>query len=320
MATANYNILQHSDLTKRGGARVSVFLAKIKDGEVFMTTKGDVILDKKQDVDLEKEMPGKGFSTTLKGKIGSKKVVLDYPKDFYKTPEFGGKGAGSGTAAEDRHLVSFRKQLIELLSAEKSPYIKLKIGHRLINCADIISTPQTGSRFAPKADFSIIDHNGEEVGWISHKDGSKPEHFQQYGGLSDSVFANISEVKKFVADLQKIYPEGLQSGISVKRKAKDKNVILMSVFGIEYGGKPGKQNVDEFHQGDMKLKKVNKHYVIASTHKGLNGEIPEDAGYICIYFARYTSDRGANIAGKFIGNARVGIFPEAKAGNTTITI
>ena len=32
-----YKVLQHSDLTKRGGARIGIFLLKIQKGEEFVT-------------------------------------------------------------------------------------------------------------------------------------------------------------------------------------------------------------------------------------------------------------------------------------------
>lgn len=315
---ANYNILQHNDLTKRGGDRLKVFKDKIKDGDKFITIHGEAILDKKQAFSLD-AMDVSGFSGIFTGKIGGKKVALQYPKHFYKTPEFGGKGAGSGTAAEDRYLTEFRKIIQEELIKSKKNYILVKINGRTIHVSDIISTPQT-TRRAPKADFSLLDENQKQVGWISHKAGSKPTDFQQYGGLSDEAFSSNPEVKKFMDDVIKRYPKGLPSGTSLMRKAKNKDVILKSVFGTDYGKQPGIQNVDEFHQGSMKLKKSGQSYTIESTHKGTNGEIPKGGGYDCIYFARYTTDRGANIAGKFLGNARVGVFPLGKAVKTTIEI
>lgn len=314
----NYNILQHSDLLKRGGDRLNVFLKKIEDGESFLTTKGEVTLDKIQAVDL-KVMAVKGFSATFTGKAKSTKVNVAYPKDFYKTPEFGGKGSGSGTAAEDKYLSEFKELIRNTLVKDKVRTIKIKINGRIIECANIISTPQTTKR-APKADFTLVDDKDNHVGWLSHKAGAKPTDFQQYGGLSDEAFSSNVEVKKFMSDMIKLYPSGLAKGISIKRKAKNKDVILKSVFGVEYGKQPGVQNVDEFHQGSMKLQKSGNAYIIISTHKGVNGDIPAGGGYDCIYFARYTSDRGANVAGKFIANARVGVFPSAKAVSTTIEI
>lgn len=321
MTTTKYITLQHNDLTKRGAVRVGIFLKKIQDGSVFLTTKGEAILDKVQEADLEVGMYKSGFATKLKGKVKGSTVILNYPKDFYKTYEFGGKGAGSGTAAEDRYLSLFREEINSALLKESAPYINIKINGRVVKVSGIISTPKPATvKRAPKADFTLVDPSGKHVGWISHKAGSKPSDFQQYGGLSDSKFDRDEDVKSFMDDLLKKYPAGLASGISVMRKVKSTKVINYSIYGTDFGGLPGVNNVDEFHQGMMKLAKSFDYYVINSNHKGKNGEAINSPGYTPIYFARYTSDRGANVAGKFIANARLGVFPIGKAINTTIEI
>ena len=315
-----YKILSHNDLTKRGGYRIDIFIDKIKNGEPFITTKGEVILDKNYSIDLSLAMQNSGFKTTFKGKHNNSLVTLEYPKDFYKTVELGGKGIGSGTASEDRSLTAFRNQLETILEKEKVSFISLKINKRTVKVSSIISTPQTGFRRAPKSDFTLLDPYGKHVGWISHKDGNTANSFQQYGGLSDAEFSNNVEVKKFMADLIKLYPDGLTNGASVKRKIKNNDVIFKSVYGIHYGKEPGPQNVDEFHQGTMKLIKTGSVYSIQSVHKGINGDLITGNGYDAIYYARYTTDRGANISGLFIGKARVGVFPSAKAAKTAIEI
>jgi len=93
----------------------------------------------------------------------------------------------------------------------------------------------------------------------------------------------------------------------------------MSVYGTAFGGEPAAENVDEFHQGTLKLKKLagNATYEIISSHKGSNGSILDSGGYEPIYYARYTGDRGARVAGEFIENARIGVFPAAKAAKTS---
>ena len=314
-----YVDLKHSDLTKRGGARTQVFINKVKDGEPFMTKKGAVVIDKTHIDDIEQGMQKRGYKDTFKATDVStrRSTRVNYSKEFLKTPEFGGKGAGSGTAAEDAHLKSFTKELDKAFAAENQPIITLAINNREVECMGIISTPQKGRR-APKSDFSIIDSKGKEVAWLSHKDGTKPTQFQQYGGLSDSAFKDNAEVQQFVKDLKALYPNGLDRGVSVYRPCNDLSIINMSVYGTSYGTEPGHENVDEFHQGSMKLKKLpgNAVYEIVSSHKGTNGDPLDEGGYEPIYYARYTGDRGARVAGEFIENARIGVFPRAKAAKT----
>ena len=306
--SSNWKVLGHSDLLKYGGDRLETFFLKIKDGEEFLTTKGLVKINKSEYDTLKMEMPSKGFSKT----ISTNKGPVKYPKDFYKTPEFGGKGKGAGTAAEDRYLNNFIKELDRVMEEENQPVITLIMGGRKVECAGIISTTQTGRR-APKSDFTIFDSKGTGVAWISHKAGKTGKDFQQYGGLTDPIYNNISDVQKFAADVIKAYPEGLTSGQTFYRSIKDPKVIGISVYGLEYGSKArSKENVDEFHQGNMTLSKRGPGlYEIKSAHKGMNGDIPKGS-WEAKYVARYTN----NVKYLGIKNARVGIFPNDKIPGT----
>jgi hypothetical protein len=325
--TIQYKILAHNDLTKRGGARVAIFAEKIKNESPFGTVKGPIKLDKKQKIgnfhveykDILHMMKSPGFKATFVGKHAETnvKVTVTYPKDFYKTPDFGGKGEGSGTAAEDAELTLFRSELEEVLAKNKVPAIKLKIGGRTVECAGIISTPNPGGR-APKADFSIVDIKGNQVAWISHKAGTKASHFQQYGGLSDdSWYHTNKDAVTFVKDLAAFRPEGLTNGESIARVVKDKEGICRAIYGRDFGrSQRGINNVDEFHLGNMKLNKKGSNYEITSVHKGLNGDIP-DGDFTAIYFARFTTDRGAKFGSLFVNKARMGVFAIAKAPKST---
>lgn len=305
--TTSWKILSHSDLTKRGGDRLEIFLSKIEDGEEFLTNKGLVRIDKKEYNRLKFEMGAKGYSTTIK----AGNFTLKYPSDFYKTPEFGGKGIGAGTSAEDRYLSQFKKEIDRVLTEEESPYIDLRIGKRVVQCSGIRSTSQTGRR-APKSDFTIFNTKGESVAWISHKAGKTGSDFQQYGGLTDPIYNGIPEVQKFAEDVISLYPDGFASGITLYRKVKDKKVLGISIYGLEFGNlNRSKENVDEFHQGVMKLKKNRKVYEISSNHKGLNGDIPKGT-HEAYYVARYTN----NVKYLGIKNARVGVFPKGKIPKT----
>jgi hypothetical protein len=329
-----YVPLKHSDLTKRGGDRISIFAEKLKIESPFGTVKGPVKLDKKQKIgnltvtytDIKNMMQRPGFNAVFVGKhvdTGAK-VTVTYPKDFYKTADFGGKGEGAGTQAEDAALTVFRTHLIELLESLKLPSIKLKIGNRIVECAGVITTPNPGGR-APKADFSIINIKSEQVAWISHKAGTKASDFQQYGGISDDPwYQNNADTKSFVQDLIALRPEGLKAASSdptqkqsIARVVKDKAAVRRAIYGKNYGQtQRGIYNVDEFHLGTMKLSKKGNVYEITSLHKGLNGDIP-DEDFTAIYFARYTSDRGAKFGSLFVNKTRLGIFAMAKAPKST---
>ncbi len=311
-----YKILTHSDLTKRGGARIGVFLLKIKKGEEFVTTKGCVILNASQHDYLRDAMPRAGFSAPLIGKHKGREVEVQYPKDFFKTADLGGRGIGSGTAAEDAELRLFRGVIEETLERAAAPFINVMCGKKLIQVASIKTTEQTTSR-APKADFDLVDHMGQSTGFISHKAGRSAKDFQQYGGLSDPVF-NVPDVKQFMKDVAKMHPNGLSSGQSFMRAVKDRNVVNRSIYGINYGQKHGIQNVSEFHLGNMRLDKAGNNYKINSVHRGDNGDIPT-GDFQAVYFIRY-GDRVARAAGEVVQKARVGVFARGKAVRTTVEI
>lgn len=306
--------LKHVDLTKRGGARVGVFLQKIKDGDAFTTKKGAVVLDKDQYKELEARMYEKGFSATLSGKMGSRLIQVKYPQDFLKVPEFGGKGAGAGVAAENAELKLFMRKMDDVFEKEGERLINLRIGGRTVKCTGIISTPNPGGR-DPKADFSIVGEDGKtQVAWISHKAGRTASDFQQYGGLSDTIFRSDKEVKDFMNDVKKQAPDGLQRGQSFMRVAEDPKLINRSIYGTEYGRARGINNVDEFHQGNMELRKSGNYYTIRSTHMGKNGD-KLTGEYAPILYIRYDA-RPANAGGVQVKNGRVGVFPRKKAAST----
>jgi hypothetical protein len=298
-----YAILKHHDLTKRSGERIPIFMKKIKDREEFLTKKGSVIIKppppEKQT--FSKKGYTQDFDTMKNGKI-------KYPGQFFKTPDLGGKGVGFSTRDEDRELGALQKSIEDQMKKDKTGVIKMIVGGRRILVTGVASTYGN-----PKSDFHLLDDEGKEAAWISHKDwkGRGPRDFQQYGGLSHAVFKNNADVQSFMKELTTQYPKGFNRGDGAFRLVKDKKVALQSVWGVDYGKARGRNNVDEFHQGPMSLKKATgDYYRIVSKHYDVNGKLPK-GGYTCIYYARYTGDRGARIAGYFIKDARIGVFTQA---------
>lgn len=316
MAENTFLQLQHNDLMKRGGYRLGVFTDKVKDKEYFATKKGAVMITSPSYKQLEAEMPVKGYSTTMKGKTDKgRSITLKYPHDFFKTPEFGGKGSGSGTAAEDRELKGLRNEMEAAMKRDGISVLPMMVGRKKVMAVGVETTPGV-----PKSDFHLVDAAGNEIAWISHKDGSTSKDFQQYGGLTNRVFKNNSAVKDFMNALLKKYPDGMQRGKSAYRTVKDKKLINQSVWGVDFGKARGRDNVDEFHQGPMKIKKAGADtYKIVSRHSDTNGSIPK-GGYKAIFYARYTGDRNARIAGINFKNSRVGVFSAAQPSKGTKSI
>ena len=217
--------------------------------------------------------------------------------DIIKTNEFGGKGEGSGTAKEDAQLSSLRQQIATAKKELKSATIPVKIKNKIYHITDAASTSGT-----PKSDFHLLDINGKEVVWISHKDGSGPKDFQQWGGISEKKEPKIfihPETKRFISDLKKMYPKGLPPATSLNRKIKDKNLKMLSVYGNNFDSKIlGQQNVTILLQGPVKLVKSTSNYTLSATNVHYNGDNIDNGGFEPVFMAIYKGDRSdAGVAG-----------------------
>lgn len=327
MAKHPFVTLKIPDLRKDDN-RVIAFLKKIKDGKPFATAdKGDNVVINKNEYDeielflkADDGVPQKNTSLT----VATNKGKLTIVKDFLKTGEFGGRGKGSGTAAETLAMNYFNENLNKILQKQGLNHIELKINGRTVECAGMVKTSGNYMGKEPKSDMTIVDAEGKPVAYISHKAGRSAKDYQQYGGLSDKALPRTlpisakNDIKKFMNDVLKERPEGLQSGDSFYRSVANDKLVQQAMYGPEYGTKPGISNVDEFHLGNMDLKGSGKGpYTIESVHKGTNGDIP-DGEFEAVFFIRYQARRGdARAGGVTVKNARVGIFPKAKISSTT---
>lgn len=287
-----YIPLTSSEIFKKGReGRAEMLLTKIADGDPFLLKGGKTVVIKKDTDPLGELADAIATRNTraltafvFKG-VDNKNYKIT---DFLKTPEFGGKGKGSGTRAEDEALVAFKKELAKVFAAEGTPFIYIKIGKRVEKVTEIISTPGT-----PKADFHMIDPEGKEVFWISHKKGNKANDFQQYGGMAeiktlDPEIAGFAERVSTHLEDPKTLPPKTAFFSAVKKKA----VAMATLFGKEYkaSGPSGRQNIDVLFQGPMRLKKVGSKgkipvYTITSNHTILHGETPK-GDYTPVYYVR----------------------------------
>ena len=253
--------------------RVEVFLRKYKSKDKKERT-FDLVNNKKlcfiYDPDVAKVVARKNQvqlrTVRLLGEDGNEYKL----SDLEKSAEFGGKGAGSGTLKEDIELQSLIKQLNDIRKKQKTGTVPIKVGGKTFNVADAITTPGT-----PKSDFHLVDGDGKEVVWISHKDGRTARDFQQWGGISKrsepTIFSH-PETQSFIDDLKKTYPDGLPRRTTLYRKIKDDKLKNFSVYGNQYGNDEGRQNVSILIQGPVKLQKSGNVYKFVSNHVHYNGE------------------------------------------------
>jgi hypothetical protein len=162
----------------------------------------------------------------------------------------------------------------------------------------------------PKADLALTNTEGEDVVYISHKHGSSPKDFQQYGGISK--FINHPEILSFIKSIKnnkEVKQNGgeMIRGGGFKRAVKDETLILQALYGPDYGGKFGKDNVQIICQGPLQLKKLpGDTYQLTSNHDLLNGTVPRE-GYAAYFIATFQLDRKDG----GIKYCRIGIYPEA---------
>ena len=325
--------------------RMEVFLEKVKEGEEFATNQGKFTISKSEYDKIVKIFLTpklKVGGVPIRGKLGNKLVDIKYPKEFLKTPEFGGKGAGSTVRDEDRALANLNKQLREILNEERVNFIHIKVKglSKPIKCAKFVSTPGT-----PKSDFHVEDLDGNMTMFISHKgakfsaSGELKSFGQQYGGLTDKGTKNAyrlsRELKDFLEAVAKDHSTrngygvpadfrktGMSKGEpSYSRAVKDKSVVLKAIYGIDFGKKRGVENVDEYHVGKMVIKKINGMYEIQSDFKKNNGDLPSSGSkFQAFYHARFTADSKPVIQGNLYLRTRFLIVPRAMVPRSTIYV
>ena len=266
--------------------RAELFLKKYKNNKEFELTSGKHVVFQKNKAVIDivtRRQPTTGVK--LLGKDG-----VEYQfKDLKKNVEFGGRGEGSGTAKEDKELESLINQIDAAKAAEASTTIKVKVAGKTYKVFTAVSTPGT-----PKSDFHLVDENGKEVVWISHKDGKTAKDFQQWGGISQTKEPTVfkhKETQKFVEDLKKMYPDGLPRATTLYRKIKDKHLKMLSVYGNAYGGALGRQNTSILLQGPVKLVKKGANYELSANHVHFNGDSVDADGFEPVLMAIYKGDR-----------------------------
>jgi hypothetical protein len=300
MQNTQWSNLAHANLIGNS-TRLARFLNMVKTGAEFLTKKGVVIIDEEEYDRLAIEMPKSRYSTTIKAGA----TTLRYPTDFYKTPEFGGVGKGSKVKREDYELKSLQDQIEKAKMADGVQSIDVRIDGRTYEVAGAVTTPST-----PKSDFHLVDIKGKEVVWISHKNGNLPKDVQQWGGISQQKEPGIfshKETQQFIADLKRMFPDGVKNSFSAYRRIKDDSIPKlkpMAIYGNRYGKEFGQQNVTILLQGPVKLVKDGATYSLSANHVHPNGESLDNTPFEAVLSVRYGDRSDAGVT-----KARIGIMP-----------
>lgn len=222
-----------------------------------------------------------------------------------------GKGKGFGVKDENLAIEDLTQQINSLVAQGNGDHIIIDINGNKQKVDGIKSTPGF-----PKSDFEFT-YKGQPVLFISHKAGTTAKDYQQYGGLtsmSGQMVANHPEVKAFAERIKSEWPE-MPPGKSVYRKIEDPLLKKYSLFGGDFGGEFGINNVNALYQGHMKLipGSTPNEFQIKAAHVTFNGDVPTGP-YEPILYGRFSGSRGGNHGVK---NLRTGILPIAKLSSTT---
>lgn len=215
-----------------------------------------------------------------------------------------GRAGGGGLDVEAAAIATLQSALSVAIMSNGAPIDVRLRGRTVKNCAQVIKTAGT-----PKSDFHIADPAGRPLIHISHKKGSTPRDFQQWGGLTETRIVQHREVKAFITKCQLLYGSAIPSGESVYMPIKDKDLKMMAIFGVDYDKAGISENkVDVLIQGDPGIKQFSggSFELTATGHLHHYGDLPT-GGFDPVLAMIYKGDRD-----QFgIRGARASIYPAA---------
>ena len=298
-----YRPFSYPEMTKPGREKRATTIAdKIKNEELFAMSDGtDKVLywAKPEYEELFANQDLQGIKQLGGSQVNKFKFFVDDSKNTYglgdllKDKDLGGRGKGSGTAVEDVALGRL-KEIVEKLVQENGGPITIKVNG--VNYPDIVTVEtQKGT---PKADFNMINSEGNPVVFISHKKasykGASPDDFIRWGGFVE--YKDHPEVKlyteKLIEFLQKNNLTQIPPASKFIKEIADNVLAQKLVYGRDYGSKTfGINNVTIAIQGDIKLEKQDDgSYNLTGEHYYYNGDIPT-GDYRPVLAGSYRSDR-----------------------------
>lgn len=283
--------LDARDLLKKGNEfKIAIILEKIKTGKKIQLTNGKKIIFENQPENIKTLQKNKLSLRELTNIVFRASDTKEYTiKDIKDNEEFFNVKKKTTTLKEEIAIRHINAQLNMLKTQLASNYVPIKIKNRIVEVTGAISTPGT-----PKSDFHFLDTKGKEHVWISHKDGSKPYHFQQWSGISamrEPWINRHKETQEFIKDLLNAYPDGLPRATTLTRKIKDKKLKMKAVYGQDFGKTQNRQNVSTLIQGMPTIKKAGSSFKIESANVHYNGDSLDHGGFEPVFMAQYRSDR-----------------------------
>lgn len=286
------------------GLELADYLTKLKYTIKSKTKTSLVVLVEGNRLDKMKELAdklkklGATIDPNMKGSsIGG--IVIGKVKILIKA-----SGRTGGLDVESAAIDALQNAIANAMAIVGGP-IDIKLKSKTVK--GVVGVKKTDG--TPKSDFHLVDGNGKPLCHISHKKGSTPRDFQQWGGITESKIAAHKEVLYFEKEVNKIYPGGkMPNGESAYMKIKDKNLKMMSVYGVNFNvGGLDTNKVDVLIQGDPGVKQLsNGTFQLTAT--GHIHYLPEDiiGGFEPVLAVIYKGDRTQ----LGLRGARASIYPK----------
>jgi len=258
---------------------------------------------------------------TGKGGADAEQRTLDLTKDMLnKLAEIAGIGGGNRAG-------------IDLVI----PGIGMKLG-----ITSVEKVPNRIHGREAKSDFVLKNAFNKNVLFISHKDGSGPQAFGQYGGISTvagniqdaAMIYNHPEVQQYVTRLHQLYSDATGGNPQIKNNPfnssgklmkavfsyiMDARLVNMSVYGPDFGNQFGPDNVHLIGQGNFVFNPLvnnegDLYFRLSfSGHQALNGDVKDfmnnSSGYRATLITTFRTGRPTQTPNGPVPETRTAIYP-----------
>jgi hypothetical protein len=318
------------DITKKNGEYVELVINRIKDHKPFLFSDKNseliVYNDNIKRLEAGVENPadllktGNKFNNFFTAVSGKTYRWSDIEKSIFT-------GAIDRTRKEKIVTAQLNDQIAQAVDQYGGP-ITILIGKFKIE--NVISASSEHIKGDPKADIALLNSDGKEVGFISHKADHGASAFQQYGGITNKSGNKINSSESVIEFAKRIHNylqnkyghnNAMPGDSFYMHLPKDRDGIYLigtSVFGNEWnGGKTFSRNsVHCLGQGNSILipQKTSQSdvYILkfsGGTHYADDITWAFQGDYKAILAARYMGKRGLTVGAIKIQNVRPGIFP-----------
>jgi hypothetical protein len=293
--------LSMKELSKRNNFNIFVKRIAIGQGFYFVGIDELIILDPSILLNIE-DLNGLNYykekkSILLPTKNGNRVKLTD----LYKDSEFSNRSQNT-TIKQDLEVYSLNNKLQEIKKRTNKQYVNVRLNNIIHPVVSVVD-----SSFKHKSDFNFIDVNGNDIFYISHKDGRTPKDFQQWSGTSKKFQKSIfehSETQSFISTIKTMGFE-LPRATTIARRINSDFLKQMAIYGINFGSTTGLDNVDAVLQGTLSFKNIGDCYMLVASNSVINNPQVPSESYEPIFLAVHKKDRSDH----GIKNARITISP-----------